>query len=405
MTTSTAPSAAPKNVVGQERWFFLFLTLVYAFMYVWAISSSAELRSPGRFVIFTVLINLHIALHWFSSKFIKKNRVGPYLVVQGILAFVLVLLANSIGPLMGLYLGLIGAAVGMLRPNQRLTLTVVGAYLGLSAINYIFISGYQAMFWWALAVLPMTAFVVIYVTLYSRQAEAREQAQELLLELQASHRQLAEYATRVEELTRSTERQRMARELHDTLAQGLAGLILQLEAADSHLGSQNPARAQTIIQQAMARARTTLSESRRVIDDLRASTTGREDLAEALGAEVEHFKSATGLPCALALALPPALPPSLTEPILRTVAEGLTNVLRYAQAHQAWVRLTHTATQLEIEVRDDGRGFNPDDLPAGHYGLLGLQERARLAGGTLTIASQPGQGTSLKLVLPLAKDN
>ena len=108
--------------------------------------------------------------------------------------------------------------------------------------------------------------------MYSRQADARVKAQELLAELEAANRRLTESADQIEDLTLANERQRMARELHDTLAQGLAGLILQLEAADSHLASGHPDRAQAIVQQAMTRARETLAESRRAIDGLRAGT-------------------------------------------------------------------------------------------------------------------------------------
>jgi len=92
---------------------------------------------------------------------------------------------------------------------------------------------------------------------------------ELLAELESANRQLTEYAARVEDLTIAAERQRMARELHDTLSQGLAGLILQLEAADAHLAADRPERARGILEQSMEKARGTLKEARQVIDDLR----------------------------------------------------------------------------------------------------------------------------------------
>ena len=132
----------------------------------------------------------------------------------------------------------------------------------------------------------MIIFVVIYVTLYVRQMEAREKAQALAVELETANRQLTDYAARVEDLTIANERQRMARELHDTLSQGLAGLILQLEAAQAHLGQDHPAKAREIITDAMGQARRTLSEARRAIDDLRQSP--QDDLDSAL--------RATGLP-------------------------------------------------------------------------------------------------------------
>ena len=196
--------------------------------------------------------------------------------MQGALAFALTLLANNVALILGLYIGLIGEAIGILR-NARLSAIAVIVYLGLATINFVLISGWQGLLLWALATALMVFFVVAYVSLYSRQTEARARAQALLSELETAHRELAEYAARVEDLTLAAERQRMARELHDTLAQGLAGLILQLEAANSHLASGRVERAKEILVQAMTRARNTLADARRAIGDLRqgAAVPGR----------------------------------------------------------------------------------------------------------------------------------
>ncbi len=305
-------------------------------------------------------------------------------------------------------MALIGESVGILVTTRRKVIAVV-FYLVLSAISYLLMASWRDLIWWAIAILPMTFFVTVYVFLYGRQAEAREEAQALSRKLEAANRQLTEYSAQVEDLTRTAERQRMARELHDTLAQGLAGLILQLEAADSHLANSRPERAQAIVQQAMTRARATLGDARRAIDDLRAGAATAADLADAVRAEADHFTAATGLPCNLDLALPAPLSQALCEQAARAVAEALTNVARHAQARQVWVQL-HGCTApaqtpgLAIEVRDDGCGFDPAAQAApGHYGLLGLRERARLAGGVLEIASAPRQGTTVRLCLPLAE--
>ena len=108
-------------------------------------------------------------------------------------------------------------------------------------------------------------FVLVYVLLFMRQLHARA-------ELQEAHTQLAEYAQQVETLTLEAERQRMARELHDTLAQGLAGLVLQLEALEASLERGKTGQALQIVGQARERARTTLADARRAIDDLRATS-------------------------------------------------------------------------------------------------------------------------------------
>jgi NarL family two-component system sensor histidine kinase YdfH len=389
--------------VREVRPFFLIVMAVLVFLYGVAVYGSLDLRAPARLIPFTLLMLVHAILHWFSPRLAFPLRRGlVYLSVQGALAFALTVLANNATLILGLYVGLIGEAIGILR-NARLSAIAVIVYLGLATINFVSISGGQGLLLWALATALMVFFVIAYVSLYSRQTEARARAQALLSELETAHRELAEYAARVEDLTLAAERQRMARELHDTLSQGLAGLILQLEAANSHLTSGRTERAQAILQQAMARARDTLADARRAIGDLRQGSAVPTDFSEAVRAEVDHFAAATGIPCTLDLGSLPSLPDDIREHVLRVVSEGLTNVARHAQASQVWIRVACGSDCLEVEVRDDGVGFDPTIAAAqsGHYGLLGMRERARLAGGTLVVESAPGKGTILRLSVPL----
>jgi two-component system, NarL family, sensor histidine kinase YdfH len=389
-----------------ERPFFWMLTVAMLVMGASAVLGSPQLQAPLYLIPFVVLMVIHTGLHWLSPWLAQEKPsrwIVGYLVGQGALAFILAYLSHGVGIVLGLYMALIGESVGMLRPTRRKVIAV-GFYLVLSAISYLMLASWRDFIWWFVAIVPMTFFVIVYVFLYSRQAEAREEAQALLRKLEAANKQLTEYADQVEGLTRAAERQRMARELHDTLAQGLAGLILQLEAVNSHLESHKPERAQTIVQQAMTRARGTLADARRAIDDLRAESAVTSDLAAAVQAEADRFTAATGLPCQVTLTVLPQLSQDSREQALRTVTEALTNVARHAQARQVWVRLAvpDQGAGLEVEVRDDGCGFDPaTPMAPGHYGLLGLRERARLAGGTLEIASTPREGTTLRLCLPV----
>ncbi|MFP4394142.1 MAG: sensor histidine kinase [Anaerolineales bacterium] len=389
--------------VREARLFFVMVTLVLGGTAAMAIRSIPAMREPIRLIPFTALMLVHIALYWLSPAFMKSTRqIVIYLSVQAALIFVITLFPRDFSIVLSLYPALLGIAVGML-PGKRQVMLVVIIWLGLVTGNLLLIQGSDILWTWLLYAPPLTLFVVIYVVLYTRQVEARDRAQTLLRELEIAHAELAKHAERIEALTLAAERQRMARELHDTLAQGLAGLLLQLEAVDSHLDAGRGGRAQGIVQQAMARARATLAEARRAIDDLRAAQLSAPDLAAAIRDEATHFSAATGIPCALDLALPDALPPALCEHALRAVAEGLTNVARHAQAQQVGVRAAEDEEWLTIEVRDDGAGFDPEAAltRAGHYGLLGLRERARLASGTLDIESAPGEGACLTLRLPL----
>jgi len=381
--------------------FFLILTFVFIFVYIQSINMNASLRVPGRLILFTVLMILHITLHWLGVGLKKWSQVAVYLVIQGTLAFTIVYMGNNIGPLMGVYMGLIGETIGLLREKSRWLVAAVAGLLGLSFLNYLLLEGRGEWYWWLLATLPMTFFVAVYVILYSRQAEARQQAQLLLKDLETANRQLTEYAARVEDLTIANERQRMARELHDTLSQGLAGLILQLEAADAHLVGNRPERVRAILQQSMEKARGTLTEARQAIDDLRQP--GELDFVDAILRESERFTNATGIPCEPHIDVKVDLPEQVADASIRAISESLTNIARHAQAKNVNLRVTtsNDLKEMEIEIVDDGIGFDLPSVERGHYGLLGMRERVRLVGGSVDVFSEPGRGTQIVIRFPL----
>jgi NarL family two-component system sensor histidine kinase YdfH len=403
MSTNPTP-ASIKKVERDPNLFVWFLTLVVGGIAIWAMFQKPALQAPLTAVIYLTLVFVHILLHWFLGIIESQSKKQFwYIVFQGVLAFSISWMSGQTGVVFALFMGLLGEAVGLFGLNRRALLASV-FYLMLAAVNISQISDVISVGWTLVGIIPMVIFVVGYVALYMRQNDAREQAQSLLTELEAANRQLSEYATQVEDLTIAAERQRMARELHDTLSQGLAGLILQLEAADAHLTKERPERAHKIVQDAMEQARGTLADARRAIGDLRSSVDHFDSLEQALKAEVMRFEQATGLPCELDVQLNNELPDSIVETGLRIISEALTNVARHAHASHAWVQVEETETQLCMEVRDDGQGFDPEAVEAGHYGLLGMRERARLAGGRLDVSSEQGQGTAIKAWLPSSLD-
>jgi NarL family two-component system sensor histidine kinase YdfH len=180
----------------------------------------------------------------------------------------------------------------------------------------------------------------------------------------------------------------------------LAGLILQLEAVDAHLGNQRTERARAILQQSMEKARGTLAEARQVIDNLRRSV--EHDLIDQVRQECEHFSSSTGIPCELQMDLVTAIPDEVAEVANKVISEALANIARHARASRVSLRIASPASGkgMTIEIGDNGIGFEPEAVEAGHYGLLGMRERVRLAGGHLTINSAKGKGTCLLIDLP-----
>ena len=166
---------------------------------------------------------------------------------------------------------------------------------------------------------------------------------------------------------------------------------------------QETQQARAIARQAMVRTRTTMTQARAAIEDLRTEAQDTQSFIQLVQGEIQRFTSATGITCTCSLPETFALPAALHEPLLRLVSEGLMNVARHAQAARTWVSGTCNQGTVTFEIGDDGIGFDPQAVAqqAGHYGLLGLRERARLLQGQLAIVSAPGQGTTLRLRLPV----
>jgi two-component system, NarL family, sensor kinase len=208
---------------------------------------------------------------------------------------------------------------------------------------------------------------------------------------------LAEDAPR---LARAEERTRIAREIHDTLAQGLTAITLQLEGALHHL-ERDPQRARERVERALATARQSLEEARGSVMDLRTVPLAGKPLAEALSALGRAFTSETGVRVHVKAAAEPALSLRTEAELFRIAQEALANVRSHAQATEVSIVLVARDGELRLAIRDDGRGFDPKLSRAGHHGLLGMRERARLLGGRLRVVSRPGHGTLIAATVPL----
>ena len=258
--------------------------------------------------------------------------------------------------------------------------------------------------WWDLTgLITLVLLVSGYVAFYMRLMHSHTHLEAAHKELEAAHFQLRDSAEQIESLTRLMERQRLARELHDTLAQGLAGVMMQLQVASSRLTNQRYERAQESVQQAMTYVRSSLSTARNVLDDLRSESALPHELVEEVQEAINRFTVATGIVCTYEPRALSSVPYQFHDHVLRVIAEGLANIARHAEASHVEISIVQNDMTLLIEVRDDGIGFDPTiaSKQSGHYGLLGLRERARLIHGTFDLLSAPGKGTILSFHFPL----
>lgn len=234
----------------------------------------------------------------------------------------------------------------------------------------------------------------------SQLAEANSQLAEANSQLAEANTQLKHYATTVERLTVSHERNRLARELHDTLAHTLSAVSVQLEATQALWDSDLDA-ARDSLGQARALTKNGLQEARRALQALRAQPLDDLGLALAVQQLAEQGAQRAGLTLDVDISVElEHLRPDVEQSIYRVAEEAITNVVRHANARTLSVRLGREAGQIVLAVVDDGLGFDPAAQRAnGHYGLVGMQERAALCGGVLQVTSQPGQGAAVRLVI------
>ena len=197
------------------------------------------------------------------------------------------------------------------------------------------------------------------------------------------------------------ERTRLAREIHDTLLQGFNGVALMLLAASRKV--EGPPDAVQALQHVLDLAQATLGDARRAVWDLRAPPRG-SDFAATLRAALEDATRGAGLLLDFDVrGRPRPLDPQAEGAVFRVAQEAIANVIKHAGARRVRVRLTYRARGARLTVRDDGRGFAVDpDFRAygGHWGLLGMWERASQVGARLVVRSMPGAGTRIALVLP-----
>ncbi len=240
-----------------------------------------------------------------------------------------------------------------------------------------------------------------YLTWQLSQAE-RQRRRELERthgELARAYGELAQYTSTVEELTISRERNRVARELHDTLAHTLSGLAVQLETARVYANS-DPSVTKRLLEESVAATRNGLQETRRALQALRA--TPLEDLGLALALEGLAKSAQARTKVRLVLDLPDE-PVTLTSPVEQSVyriaQEAINNVIKHAAARTLRLSLS-AGDKLALVIEDDGVGFSPNGAgQAGHYGVEGMRERARLVGGTVTVEGEAGRGTRVTLVI------
>jgi signal transduction histidine kinase len=416
----------PLEVVGPiERRLLPFLYAgPYVLLVLLAIVTVAEKRSaPGSLAIDLALCGL--AAVWMLSMFTLRPawRVRPRPMTIFFIGFVAILAVLAGRDAWFGFLTPAGYifAFSVLRWPWRLAgvaaVAVCAAVAQASTIDKATALGILAF----IAILGINAVPLCGLAWVDRRGEEQRLARERsLAEVNEANRKLeatlaenaglhAQLVTQAREAGVLDERARMAREIHDTLAQGLTGIVTQLQAAEH--AADDPAAWRRHFAAASQLARESLVEARRSVDALRPEPLeSGARLADALASVAGKWTALHDIPVEVTTTgTARTLPPETEVALLRTAQEALANVAKHAHASRVGLTLSYMEHQVALDVRDDGGGFIPNGLPpapaepgtSGGFGLVAMRQRIESVHGTLQVESEPGAGTAISACVPV----
>lgn len=356
----------------------LALGLWYAFMIIWLLprvqgnvqQTSALVFLVGALVMWIPLANAHPAYYLTASSF--------YGLMWGTLRFGVAIAGNVILTVVIILLQSLGRGGSM---ELSANMLIIGA-----------------------VIIGWSVLLALWIRTIMRESVQRKQ---LIEKLEAAQEELAavERQAGVQE-----ERQRMAHEIHDTLAQGFTSIVMQLEAAEQAL-PEEIATAQDHILKARDTARDSLKEARRLVLALQPELLEKAPLAEALRREAERWSQDNKIEARYSITgTPISLHPQVEVTLLRAMQEGLANVHKHAEAKEVNITLSYMADQVALDIQDDGCGFEVQDFKHttaeknGGFGLRAMEQRVEQIWGVVILESTPGKGTTLAIQVPIGED-
>jgi len=378
-----------------QRWVFV---MTVAFLYGAAVLRSLLAFHDGRRE--AALLLLLVWLILFLAEPALSGLWRPYFVVNVALqsAVVAVLLSLSDSSDFFAILLAIPSMQAMQRWEPRRAALLIALFAVLIAVALANEYGTAQAIAFAALYTGANVFLASYALVAKRAAEARSRNVALAAELQQTNGRLADYARRLEHLAVARERQRLARDLHDSVTQTLFGMTLTAQSARLLL-QRDPPRVTSQLEQIDHLAQNALSEMSLLSEDRPASTAATGGLAAAQGGlaailqrQLAEREVRDGLSIAVDVDGDEPLPPGVEPTLLRIVQEALNNVVKHAGTPTAVVRL-RLRRPLRLEIEDHGRGFDTQAASTTGLGLIGMKERAGEIGWGLTVESTPGTGT------------
>ena len=368
----------------------VFLTVLHMYL-------QAGSRLPAPILLLDML--LFSLLFWLFPRKTARQKQIYYAVQSALVSF------GFIQNFLFVYLFLLLAGQAMFLFSVRIALLWTGAFFLLTLWGNYYLHPYaQGMLSPPINTVLVTIGFVTFVTLCQHVYQARverRRADDFRQQIVQAQDRLEQYAIQTYSLTVAEERNRLARELHDTLGHRLTVSIVQLEGAE-RLITQDPQQSTRMLGATRAQLTEGLNELRHTLGELNKPESTNNDLIKFMEKTIDEFAT---IDINLHVQLPDRLPPLLDEQIMavhRTVQETLTNTLKHAQAYNVWLTLEVTTDTLVLTMRNDGRDFIPPSNGRG-YGLQGIRKRAAELRGSLHVTKPEEGGTLVTLSLPIQK--
>ena len=391
-------------------------TLLITYIAIYLLVVASIIRYVVRFSdyrFWSIALLLGYLILLFSEYFIfRRNRYLTYiyLLVQTAIICMLSLISPNVDYWTALFLPLVVQV--MHNFPQRTGFMITGIFAAIMAILMLLGPGPEVgvplIFLNGLAYFLFAAFITIIreAEAARREAEmARDESEKQKAELQSAYRQLQSYTAQAEELAVLQERNRLARELHDSVTQSLYSLTLFSHAARRMAEDVGNDRLERQIGQIGSTAVKALKEMRLLVYELRPPELKKEGLIRALRQRLEAVEGRSGVEARLVVDELARLPQSVEQELYRITNEALNNALKHAAATSVTAYLRQLDDRVELEVVDDGIGFEPEVArDHGGMGLESIRQRAKQMGGEATIRSAPGKGTSVKVAISLDQE-
>jgi signal transduction histidine kinase len=343
-----------------------------------------------------VVVAFAVSLALFRWRIARQDARMAWLVATMALAAWIVWLAPLTAISVFVFYLLLGIAILYDRRLGRIVGVVSVAIVYLEA--YLLVGRHDPTIY--LTLLPWVAgllFTATTMVLVNREEAARRHSDQLLAQLQSAHRQLQQYAAQVRELATVQERTRLAQELHDSVSQTLFSASLIADALPQ-LWTRRPEVARERTEDLRRLTRGALAEMRTLLLELRPGALTQMGLGDLLGQLTQAVSSRAQLPIDLVVQGQGRLPPEVQVALYRIVQEALNNIVKHAGASRVAVEACFEAQGVMVRVQDDGVGFDLAAIPAGHFGLGIMRERATAIGAALTVESVPDSGTTITVL-------